>query len=621
MKTKLLLYFLVISVIGVSQVTIINNSNLNGFALTSTVGTITKTNLSNQINLYGTYGSSCNIDTVLNLACYDSLKISFTFWRSSPGCSFVNGVITSTTPQTLTIITSNTTNLSIPVSFFWCGVQCISGTNIYIKDLKIIGYCPPTTSCSAAPNQPTIISGNSSVCNSNVYTYCTIPICGVTNYSWTLPSGWTGASSTNTISVVTGSTNGIISVVASNSCGISSPQTINVTVNNLGPPPTPGAITGLNPVCYGVSSTFSVVPVAGATSYSWSVPMCCGGSTSNILNSPNIVNSGNISITAFNVCGSSLPQTLSVTVNKTTISSTNTTNLFCAGESATLTASGANTYSWNTGATSNSIVIGPTALLPIYVVTGTTIPNCITNDYYNVNTTNAPIVNINTSAVSLCVGQAATLTASGASTYTWSNGVIGSNILISPTLTTNYTVTGSNYYGCASSVVQIITVTPLPIITTISSTGILCSGQTATLTVSGANTYAWSSGGNSANEIITPTTTTIYTVNCTDANGCSNSASITQSVSICTGASELNGSANEFIKISPNPSNGLFIIECTKSEFNSDIDVYNALGQVLFSKKINALNISVDLSNYPNGLYYFKVIEDNTHYVYKVIKD
>ncbi len=100
MKTKLLFYFLVISVIGVSQVTIINNSNLNGFALTSTVGTITKTNSSNQINLYGTYGSSCNIDTILNLACYDSLKISFTFWRPSPGCSYVNGIFTSTTSNT-----------------------------------------------------------------------------------------------------------------------------------------------------------------------------------------------------------------------------------------------------------------------------------------------------------------------------------------------------------------------------------------------------------------------------------------------------------------------------------------------------------------------------------------
>ncbi len=523
-------------------------------------------------------------------------------------------------PQTLTIITSNTTNLSIPVSFFWCGAQCISGTNIYIKDLKIIGYCPPSASCSVAPNQPTIITGNSTVCNSNVYTYYTTPICGVTNYSWTLPSGWIGTSSSNTISAITGSTSGIISVTASNTCGISVPQTLSVTVNNSGPPPTPSAITGLNPVCYGVSSTFSVAPVAGATSYSWSVPMCCGGSTSNILNSPIIVSSGVISVTALNICGASLPQMFSVTVNKTTISSTNISNLFCVGQSATLTASGANTYSWNTGATSNSIVISPTSL-SLYVVTGTTIPNCVTNDSYNASTSNAPTVNIITSVISLCVGQAATLTASGAGTYTWSNGVIGSNILISPTLTTNYTVTGSYYSGCANSIVQTITVTPLPIITTISSTGILCMGQTTTLTVSGASTYTWDNGATSNNIVDSPTITTTYSVTGEDINGCTNATSITQNVSICTGISELNSSANEGIKISPNPSGGLFIIEFTNTEFKSDIDVCNTLGQVLFSKKISSLNTSIDLSNYANGLYYFKVIKNNTHYVYKVIKE
>ncbi len=58
-----------------------------------------------------------------------------------------------------------------------------------------------------------------------------------------------------------------------------------------------------------------------------------------------------------------------------------------------------------------------------------------------VNTT--PTVSIANSNSLICVGQPVTLTASGATTYTWSNTSITSSIVVSPTITTIYTATGS----------------------------------------------------------------------------------------------------------------------------------------------------------------------------------
>ncbi len=83
------------------------------------------------------------------------------------------------------------------------------------------------------------------------------------------------------------------------------------------PPPQPGAISGPTSVCGGDTATYSISPVTGANSYTWSVPsdatIISGQGTTTI----DVVfgsTSGTISVTADNDCGSSTPQTLSVTV-------------------------------------------------------------------------------------------------------------------------------------------------------------------------------------------------------------------------------------------------------------------------------------------------------------------
>jgi len=161
------------------------------------------------------------------------------------------------------------------------------------------------------------ITGTSSVsCSSVTTTDYTVPaVTGATNYTWTLPAGWLGSSSTNTITVTTsGTTGGTISVVASNSCGTTLPATKLITVGQIQP-----EFTNVTPEITNLCSPFSattytVSPVQGATSYIWTLPPGWSGtsSTETISVTPNAT-SGSISVAASGPCGVSPATTLAVT--------------------------------------------------------------------------------------------------------------------------------------------------------------------------------------------------------------------------------------------------------------------------------------------------------------------
>ncbi|HWY12562.1 MAG TPA: T9SS type A sorting domain-containing protein [Bacteroidia bacterium] len=330
--------------------------------MTNIVGSPTKYNSPTGVNITGGFGThSCNLDTVLNLTCYDSLKIIFTISKGNfSGSSSLNGIPASLSPTTYSYTTTNTSSLSFSVIINYFS---INGTqNLLIKNLKIIGYQTIST-CTAAPVQPTAVMGPTIVCAGATNVFFTPPICGATSYNWILPSGWTGTSTTNTIAVTTTTASGSLSVTANNVCGASSPQTLNISVNTF-TPSVPGTVSGITPVCYGASTNYSVALVAGATSYSWAVPATwyiSPSSTNTVYTIP--VSSGNITVTASNFCFTSLPQTFSVTVfPQNNVSVTINPNPICAGQSVTLTmtCSKMKTYLWSPGPGGNPMVVTPT---------------------------------------------------------------------------------------------------------------------------------------------------------------------------------------------------------------------------------------------------------------------
>lgn len=364
---------------GNSQVTIINNSNFNGFNMGNVVGPLSRTNIPNGVRIESTFGPvSCTLDTMLNLTCYDSLLVTVTMNKGNTwGTCSLNAVSASVTPATYSYITSNTSNLSFTVDVTSSNFSFKQ--NLYVQALKIIGY-PSTTTCSSAPSQPLVITGPTTVCANSTNVYITPPICGATSYNWSLPTGWTGSSTTNTISVMTTTTSGNISVTASNTCGISPIQSLNLSVNNF-TPAVPGSISGLIQVCYGVSSVYSISPVSGATSYSWSFPSGWG-SPPNTANTITVIptSSGTLSIVASNSCNSSLAQTYSVNVYpQNNVSVTINPNPICVGQSATLTMSCSKmqSYYWNVPG-GNPLVVTPT-INTNYQATALDSNNCSTS--------------------------------------------------------------------------------------------------------------------------------------------------------------------------------------------------------------------------------------------------
>jgi hypothetical protein len=92
----------------------------------------------------------------------------------------------------------------------------------------------PTTGCTSAPAQPGLIVGNTTVASGSSQIYYVDNVAGATSYTWILPSGWSGTSTTNAITATVGSTGGNISVRANNSCGSSTYRTIAVSVSGSG---------------------------------------------------------------------------------------------------------------------------------------------------------------------------------------------------------------------------------------------------------------------------------------------------------------------------------------------------------------------------------------------------
>jgi hypothetical protein len=170
---------------------------------------------------------------------------------------------------------------------------------------------------------------------------------------------------------------------------------------------------------------------------------------------------------------------ISISVNNPTI---------CLGQTASLTASGATSYTWSTGPNTNTLNVSP-ATTTTYVISGTS-GACTGSNTAVVTVVSVPSVSV--SNATICSGSSVTLTASSATSYTWApGGQLTNTVSVNPNTTTIFTNTGSNGI-CTNSTTATVSVTATPTLVVGSST--VCPGQTATLTASGATTYTWNPG-------------------------------------------------------------------------------------------------------------------------------
>lgn len=166
---------------------------------------------------------------------------------------------------------------------------------------------------SAIPSQPEAIDGPTEICDNAIDTYAILDVEGASSYTWTLPDGWTGVSTSNSIEVTALSTGGTISVTANNACGSSTEQVIDIILNQS-VPDMPVSISGSTIVCDQITETYTITEVTGASSYTWTLPDgWTGTSSTNSIEATPVSSGGTISVTADNSCGSSTSQSLTVT--------------------------------------------------------------------------------------------------------------------------------------------------------------------------------------------------------------------------------------------------------------------------------------------------------------------
>lgn len=217
----------------------------------------------------------------------------------------------------------------------------------------------------------------------------------------------------------------------------------------------------------------------------------------------------------------------------------------------------------------------------------------------------------------ICKGASVSLGGTGASTYTWTGGVVNGSAF-NPTTTATYTVTGANASACTGTAAITVTVNPLPVIGATSTHSMICTGNSSTLTATGASSYTWNTGGNTAGITVSPTVTTSYTVTGMNAGGCSAMAMVTQSVSLCTGIEQLASSSSLDVTAYPNPNQGLFTIEIPAM---SEVSISNAFGDILFVQKLEAGKHELDLHEQATGMYVVKIISGNRQEFLKLIKN
>lgn len=402
------------------------------------------------------------------------------------------------------------------------------------------------------------------------------------------------------------------------------------SINNLHPSSTSYTFSSYNEALIGIKplpySDFAVVPnaCAGASlsitdlsansPTAWSYTMTGGTPSVSTMQNP-IVTYASPGVYSITLVSSNTTNTSVAVVKTITISSvpvlTVTTSPICAGSTAMIASSGATTYSLNTGATGSSIAVTP-SITTNYTVTGSN-GGCSATQTVAVNVSPVPSLTATASSSVICSGDSLTLSVAGATTYSWSSGSSSSTSIQSPTVSTVYSVVGTSGI-CSDSASLSVTVNLTPTVTASSNDSLICAGQTATLTGTGASTYTWSTGDTSAVMVVTPTVTTTYTLNGSSL-GCNNKVIITQSVAACTGIKEIDHSAT--YGVYPNPSsNGNFNVTLVETGSAMLIEVYNGLGQLVASYAPKTTSQAVNISKESAGVYYLRVTQ-NGKLVYK----
>jgi gliding motility-associated-like protein len=423
---------------------------------------------------------------------------------------------------------ANTSTLTAPTHNF-------SGPGTYMVKLAY------NYSCGADTVQiPVTVNGPSLTINTASITCATLGSATVFTQGGTGPFSFTWMPTAQNSSVATGLNPGTYSITVTDN-GTGCVFTTTSTFSSL--VPLTGTVANSPSIaCNGVGTGTASISLAGGSGsqyYAWNngvstqtTATAAGlGAGTHTVTVMDAVTS--CSVIQFFVITQPPPFNLTISASAATV---------CAGSSISFTASNSGgtpgpgpgyTYTWTNGPASDTHTVSEAvAGNYVYTVSSSDGSNCLATQTVSVSFIMNPTVSV--SHVSICPLQTGTLSASGATTYTWTNnGQTGSSYLDNPLTSTEYTVVGSAA-GCSSTPVTasiVVMSVPLP---TLTSNSPICNGQDLILNGAGGTSYAWTGPAGFSSALQNPTITLaapvssgVYNVTVTAANTCTAPASVT----------------------------------------------------------------------------------------------
>jgi hypothetical protein len=361
-----------------------------------------------------------------------------------------------------------------------------------------------------------------------------------------------------------GTTYYMLNSFGSNGCN--SIRTFTVRVES---PQLNGFTASQNTVCLSPvpSITLAAINLSSGTTYTWNGSI----NASSIVVSPQVTTSYTLELNSV-ICGY-FTTVKTITVFPSlgpTITAVASASQLCVGQTLTVTATGANSYSYSNFGPSTSTMISIPFNFPnngTVTVKGFDSFGCPSPlIVLPVNVVAKPVLNSAPLQI-ICPGNSATISVTGASTYSWSSGQTTSVIVVSPTLSpTSYSAYGFSSNGaCSALVIRLVYLYPSPTLT-IAATSSVCPGQQALLNVTGSFvSHTWSPIGvvNVNPVIVSPVLPTTYSVEVSDFNGCKTNSSIAIGIysppviSLNIANAAMCASNSTIVTVNPSPPGGI----------------------------------------------------------------
>ncbi len=472
------------------------------------------------------------------------------------------------------------------------------GSNLITQSNMITVVALPNVSASASVS---ICDGSST----------TISATGATSFSW---DNGLGAGASHNVSPTLTTTYSVTGT--QNGCTNSDIVTIAIDMpNNSG-------TTNLITVCESITSVDLFTAISGEDAGgTWNDDETTGALTGNIIN-PTLLTSGNTydftyTVPANGACPA-VQTTTQVTITGTVDAGTPTSNNSgCTSDNAFdlfNTISGFTSGGiWNdddaTGLLSGNILNASSLSAGTYDFTYSVGGGACGTDAQTISVTinNIPTVDAGT-GTTICEGESVNLSATGASSFNWDNGLgSGANQTVSPIGTTTYTVTGTTN-GCSAQDNITITVNTLPTVTMDPFAASSVCEQENAITLPDANPTGGTYSGNGvSSNLFDPAVAGIgthsITYSFTDGNNCTNTAQQNIEVTNCLNVFE---GDNLVFKIYPNPANDFILIERSNASEYSHVIITDITGKVVYDKVVYENPLEIKVNQWSNGVYTVK---------------